>query len=95
MTHRDPLSVPPGRREVAVDAVHRRDFSTPSDGSLRGPKRRLSRAFGLRHARLAMPRIAAPDVPCRKPRQAVSMSHYLCSLVFMYRSCLCGWAGAD
>jgi len=32
MTHRDRVCSPSGRREVAVDASHHQDFSTPSDG---------------------------------------------------------------
>ncbi len=34
MTHRDRVGGSSGRRKVAGDAVHRQNFSTPSDGSL-------------------------------------------------------------
>ena len=67
MTHRDRAGGPSGRREVAGDAVHRQDFSTPSDGPPARPERRLTKAFGRRRARFAMPRIAAAHAPGRKP----------------------------
>ncbi len=81
MTHRDRAGDPPGRREAAGDAGHRQGFPTPSAesptaGSPERPERRLPKAFGRRRARLAMPGIAAPRAPSRKPWEAVSMSHY-------------------
>ena len=82
MTHRDRVGDPPGRRGAAGDAGHRQGFPTPSGGSPRRPERRLPKAFGRRRLRLAMPRIATPRAPGRKPWEAVSMSHYQRSLVF-------------
>ncbi len=76
MTHRDRAGDPLGRREAAGDAGHRQGFPTPAGGSPARPERRLPKAFGRRLARLAMPRIAAPCAPGRKPWEAVSMSHY-------------------
>ncbi len=72
MTHRDRVGGSPGRRKVAGDAAHppsaaaapllrrtgRQNFSTPSDGPHTRPQRRLTKAFGRRRARFAMPRIA-------------------------------------
>jgi len=81
MTHRDHVCDPSGRREAAGDAVHRQGVPTPSDGPHTRPEGRLPKAFGQRRARLAMPRIATARVPCRKPWEAVSMSHYQRSLV--------------
>ncbi len=81
MTHRDRAGDPPGRREAAGDAGHRQGFPTPSGGSPARPERRLPKAFGRRRPWLAMPRIAAPRAPGRKPWEAVSMSHYQRSLV--------------
>ena len=81
MTHRDRVGDPPGRRGAAGDAGHRQGFPTPSGGSPRRPERRLPKAFGRRRLRLAMPRIATPRAPGRKPWEAVSMSHYQRSLV--------------
>ena len=81
MTHRDRVGDPPGRRGAAGDAGHRQGFPTPSGGSPRRPERRLAKAFGRRRLRLAMPRIATPRAPGRKPWEAVSMSHYQRSLV--------------
>ncbi len=63
MTQRDRAGDPPGRREAAGDAGHRRGFPTPSGGSPARPERRFHKAFGLRPAGLAMPRIAAPCAP--------------------------------
>ncbi len=86
MTHRDRAGDPPGRWEAAGDAGHRHGFPTPSGGSPARPERRLPQflwtgAFGRpntcgRGPRLAMPRIATPRAPCRKPWEAVSMSQY-------------------
>ena len=81
MTHRDRLCGPSGRRNAAVDAAHRQGFPTPSDEPHRRPERRLPRTFGRCRARLAMPRIAATHAPSQKSWEAVSMSHYQCSLV--------------
>ncbi len=86
MTHRDRSGDPPGRRGAAGDAGHRQGFPTHSGGSPERPERRLPQflwtgAFGRRPARLAMPRIATPRSPCRKPWEAVSMGHYQRSLV--------------
>jgi hypothetical protein len=81
MTHRDRVCSPSGRRGTAGDALHRQGFSTPSDGLHTRLKRRLSETFGQRRVRLAMPGITAPHGPCRKSWEAVSMSHYQCSLV--------------
>ena len=94
MTHRDRACDPSGhragqragRRETAGDAGHRQGFPTPSGGSPARPERRLPKAFGRpnafeRGARLAMPCIAAPRAPGRKPWETVSMGHYQRSLV--------------
>jgi hypothetical protein len=81
MPHRDRVYSPSGRRRTAGDAPHRQGISPPSGGLYTRPKRRLSTTFGRRRVRLAMPRIATPDGSCRKSREAVSMSHYQCSLV--------------
>ncbi len=81
MTHRDRLCSPSGRRNAAGDAAHRQGFSTPSDGLHKRPERRLPKAFGRRRARLVMRSITAPHAPGQKPWEAVSMSHYQCSLV--------------
>ncbi len=74
MTPRDRAGGPPGKREAAGDARHRQGFPTPSGGSPARPERR-------RPAWLAMPHIATPRAPGRKPWEAVSMSHYRRSLV--------------
>ena len=81
MTHRDRPYGPSGGRNAVGDAGHRQGFPTHSDGPYGRPQRRLAKAFGQRRARLVMPRIATPHAPCRKPWQAVPMSHYQCSLV--------------
>ena len=81
MTHRDRPCGPSGRRNAVGDAGHRQGFSTPSDGPHGRPQRRLAMTFGQRRARLALHRIATPHAPCRKPWQAVPMSHYHRSLV--------------
>ncbi len=81
MTHRDRACAPPGRREAAGDAGHRRDFPTPSGGSPARPERRLPKAFGRRRAGLLMSRIATPRAPGRKPWETVSMGHYQGPLV--------------
>ncbi len=81
MTHRDSPLDPSGRREVAGDAGQRQQRPTTTDGPHGRPVRRLSKAFGQRCAWLAMPRIATPHAPCRKPWQGVPMSHYHRSLV--------------
>ncbi len=90
MTHRDRAGDPSGhragRREAAGDAGHRQGFPTPSVGSPARPERRRPKAFGRRPAWLAMPRIAAPRAPGRKPWETVSMGHYQRSLVFGSRS---------
>ncbi len=88
-----------GRREAAGPAGHppsaaaapllrrtgRRGFPTPAGGSPARPERRLPKAFGRRPAGLAMPRIAAPCAPGRKPWETVSMGHYQRSLVLDLR----------
>ena len=76
MTYRDRVCSSSGRRKPAGDAGHRQGFSTPADGLHRRPVRRLSKAFGRRRVRLAMPCIAATNAPSRKPWKAVSMGHY-------------------
>ena len=94
MTHRDRAGDPTGHRaghragsrQAAGDAGHRRGFPTPppirpTAGSPARPERRLPKAFGLRPAWLAMPCIAAPRAPGRKPWETVSMGHYQRSLV--------------
>ncbi len=90
MTHRDRAGDPPGRREAAGDAGHRRGFPTPSGGLPARPERRLPKGFrpggGGRPAWLAMPRIAAPCAPSRKPWEAVSMGHYQRSLVLFFEA---------
>jgi len=58
MAHRDRVGGSSGRRKGAGDAVHRQNFSTPSGGPPTRPQRRLTKAFGRRRARFAMPRIA-------------------------------------
>ena len=58
MAHRDRVGGSSGRRKGAGDAVHRQNFSTPSDGPHTRPQRRLAKAFGRRRARFAMPRIS-------------------------------------
>ena len=63
MTHRDRVGGSSGRRKVAGDAAHRKNFSTPSDGPPTRPQRRLAKAFGRRRARFAMPRISARSWP--------------------------------
>jgi len=83
MTHRDRKYGPSGRRNVAGDAWHRQDFWTPSDGPYLRPKRRHTKAFGQRQARLVMQSITAPHAPCRKPWYVVSMGHYYCNLVLL------------
>ena len=55
MTHRDRVGGSSGRRKGAGDAVHGRNFSTPSDGPPTRPQRRLAKAFGWRRAPFAMP----------------------------------------
>ncbi len=59
---------------------------SPAAGSPARPERRFPKAFGRpmalrRGAWLAMPRIAAPRAPGRKPWETVSMSHCQRSLV--------------
>ena len=85
MTHRDRAGDPSGqragRREAAGPAGHRQGFPTPSGGSPARPERRFPEAFGRRPAGLAMPCIAAPRAPGRKPWETVSMGHYQRSLV--------------
>ncbi len=75
MTHRDRAGDPSGQRagrwEAAGDAGHRQGFPTPSGGSPARPEAasqgfRTAMAF-RRGARLAMPRIATPRAPGRKP----------------------------
>ncbi len=98
MTHRDRAGDPSGqragRREAAGPAGHRQGFPTPprapAAGSPARPERRLPKAFGLpiafrRGAWLAMPCIAAPRAPGRKPWEAVSMGHYQRDLVLIPR----------
>jgi hypothetical protein len=46
MTHRDRETGLSGRRKAAGDAVHRQGFSTPSDGLVSRPERRLPASFG-------------------------------------------------
>ncbi len=55
-----------GRREAVGDAVHRQSIPTPSDGPRR-MEQRLTKAFGRRRVRLAMPRIATARASSRKP----------------------------
>ena len=95
MTHRDRAGDPPGqragRREAAGDAGHRQGLPMPPPIRplpVRLPDRngRFPKAFGLpnaigRGAGLAMPGIAAPRAPGRKPWETVSMGHYQRSLV--------------
>ncbi len=90
MTHRDRAGDTPGRRKAAGDAGHRQGFPTPAThspgaGSPARPERRLPKGFrpggGRRRAWLAMPGIAAPRAPGRKPWETVSMGHYQRSLV--------------
>ncbi len=90
MTHWDRAGDPSGhrtgRREAAGPAGHRQGFPTPSGGSPARPERRLPKAFGRpmalgRGAWLAMPGIAAPRAPGRKPWETVSMGHYQGPLV--------------
>ncbi len=68
-THRDRICGPSGRREVAVDAVHRQYFPTPSDGPHIRPERRLTEAFGLHEA---LTHFDANDSRCpASPRRAL------------------------
>ena len=80
--HRDRVRFSPGRKGAAGDAAHRLGFLTPSGDKRPRPEGRLAEALGRRCARLAMRCIAATGAPSRKPRQAVSMGLYHCSLVF-------------
>ncbi len=82
MTHRDRAGDASGqrvgRREAAGPAGHRQGFPTPSGGSPVRPERRFPKAFGRpmafgRGAWLAMPRIATPRAPGRKPWETASM----------------------
>ncbi len=75
MAHRDRVGGSSGWWNGAGVAVPRQNFSTPSDGPPTRPERRLTKAFGRRRARFAMPRIATAHAPRRKPWQAVSMGH--------------------
>ncbi len=87
----DPSGQRAGRREAAGPVGHRQGFPTPATGSPTAgsparPERRLPKAFGRpmafrRAAWLAMPGIAAPRAPGRKPWETVSMGHYQRSLV--------------
>ena len=95
MTHRDRAGDRTGHRagsrEAAGDAGHRQGFPSPppirpAGDSPDRPERRLPKVFGRpnscgRGAGLAMPGIAAPRAPGRKPWEAVSMGHYQRSLV--------------
>ncbi len=84
-THRNRVRFSPGRKEAAGPAGHRQGFLTPTTdspiaGSPARPERRFPKAFGLpmalrRGAWLALPRIATPRAPGRKPWETVSMSH--------------------
>ncbi len=85
MTPRDRVCGASGRRKGAGDAGPRQNFSTPSDGPHTRPERRLTKAFGRRRARFAMPRIATAHAPRRKPWYAVSMGHDQRSLVLERR----------
>ena len=67
MTHGGPIGGSAGRRTVAGDAAHRQNVSTPPDGPHTRPQRRLTKAFGRRLARFALPRIATAHAPGRKP----------------------------
>ncbi len=58
MAHRDRVGGPSGRWKVAGDAAHRQNFFDAADGPHTRPERRLTKAFGRRRARFAMPRIA-------------------------------------
>ncbi len=69
MTHRDRVGGSSGRRKVAGDAAHRQNFSTPSDGPHTRPQRRLTKAFGRRRPRFAMPRIATAHAPSGVDKQ--------------------------
>ncbi len=90
MTHRDRAGDASGqragRREAAGPAGHRQGFPTPSGASPARPERRLPKVFGRRPPWLAMPRIATPRAPGRKPLakrlgEAVSMGPYQRDLV--------------
>ncbi len=83
MTHRDGFPRLSARSAWRSDAGHRQGFPTPAAiyptaGSPARPERRFPQilwtgAFGQRPAWLAMPSIAAPRAPNRKPWEAVSM----------------------
>ncbi len=64
MAHGDRVGGSSGRIKVAGDAAHRQTFSTPPDGPPTRPQRRLTKAFGRRRVRFAMPRIATLLVAC-------------------------------
>ena len=72
MTHRNRAGDPPGRRKAAADAGHRQGFPTPPPirplpVCLPDRNGRFPKAFGRRPAGLAMPCIAAPRAPGRRP----------------------------
>ncbi len=45
MAHRDRVGGSSGRRKVAGDAVHRQNFSTPSDGAVKPPSKGRQAGF--------------------------------------------------
>ena len=81
-------SVAPGVAE-APPAINKRGHPVAPDGPHGRLERRLAKAIGQGggqgggqcRTRLAMPRIATPRAPSRKPWQAVPMSRYHRSLV--------------
>ena len=66
------MSQSSGRVAATVPGLKRRPLKKPAPDP---------EAFGWRPARLAMPRIAAPCAPGRKPSESVSMGHYQRDLV--------------
>ncbi len=92
MTQRDRAGDASGHRAGRGTSARLSDAPTdsPAAGSPARPERRFPKAFGLpmalrRRAWLAMPRIAAPRAPGRKPWETVSMGHYQRSLVLARR----------
>ncbi len=93
-----------GRREAAGDVGHRQGFPTPPP--IRPlpvrprDRRRFHKAFGRpmafgRGAGLAMPGIAAPCAPGRKPWETVSMGHYQRDLVLLAAPALAEVTGRE
>ncbi len=83
MTHRDRAGDPPGRRQAAGDAGHRKARATPSESLGTPPFRSRGRTAGGRGETSPMPHIARGLPPTRRIAQAISMGHYRRSLVLI------------